>query len=168
MHSERSVRPRSGLIVSTTRPSAGRHGAGFCRSHLVGRPGLEPGTYGLKVRKSGAQSALPALIGTRGRSERPECTERSGRCFHDSFHASLDPDVSLATECNRRASQGLVPWLPGAPRLGRRGERWNPAPKPERPGEDFITQQAWTKQCLTSRPAHRQTYPAIACYHVAS
>jgi hypothetical protein len=67
----------------------------------VGRPGLEPGTYGLKVRKSGALVVLPAPIGTRGRPERPECTERSGRCFHESFHARIGRIDSLATECSR-------------------------------------------------------------------
>jgi hypothetical protein len=86
----RCVHRTSGPGVSTTRPNAGQHRAGFCRSHRVGRPGLEPGTYGLKVRKSGAPSALPALIGTPGCSERSECTERSGRCFHESFHACVD------------------------------------------------------------------------------
>ncbi len=30
------------------------------RSDRVGRPGIEPGTYGLKVRSSAAPGALPA------------------------------------------------------------------------------------------------------------
>jgi len=34
-------------------------------SDQVGRPGLEPGTYGLKARYSGALSALPAQTGHR-------------------------------------------------------------------------------------------------------
>jgi hypothetical protein len=42
------------------------------------------------------------------RSERPECTERSGRCFHESFHAAGGRVTAAATESNvdRRAQAG--------------------------------------------------------------
>jgi len=52
----------------------------------VGRPGLEPGTHGLKVDRCIALSALPAQTLRRERSESTQCTAIPQRSFHDSFH----------------------------------------------------------------------------------
>ena len=66
----------------------------------VGPPGLEPGTYGLKVGMSAALNAHAAQIARLDARNARNAQVVTGRCFHDAFHGGQLHPSHLLTECN--------------------------------------------------------------------
>ncbi len=66
----------------------------------MGRPGLEPGTYGLKVAIFAGQSHLPALIDRLHVRKAQNARAVGGFCFHECFHAAGGQVTAAATESN--------------------------------------------------------------------
>jgi hypothetical protein len=79
----------------------------------VGRPGLEPGTYGLKVAIFAGQSHLPALIHRLHARKAQNARAIGGTCFHDCFHATAGRVTATATESDAAARGSAADLLVG-------------------------------------------------------
>lgn len=88
-------RPNDGDLTT----SAGtRHHERISSSEVVGRPGLEPGTYGLKEACCGAPSALPARKPRECARKAPNAQSIRRHSVHDSFHGTGAADRDSVTE----------------------------------------------------------------------
>ena len=89
-------------------------------SEVVGRPGIEPGTYGLKVRRSDAPGALPVQTDHQSARNAQNAQRTGETCVHECFHGRLFLGPLLIAVRSSRVC-GRPPGIRPLPRACRHG-----------------------------------------------